>query len=41
MEKVLLLGWVLLMALGWAGVWWTEKVKEEYWAEKEDKPQQD
>jgi hypothetical protein len=34
METALLLGWVLLMLLGWAGVWWTEKVKAEYWAQE-------
>jgi hypothetical protein len=31
MEKALFLGWVLLMVLGWAGVWLTEKAKAEYW----------
>jgi hypothetical protein len=28
----LVLGWVLLMALGWAAVWWTGKAKEKYWS---------
>jgi hypothetical protein len=35
MEMVLLLGWVLLMVLGWAAVWWTGKAKEKYWSPRE------
>lgn len=35
MEKAMLAGWLILMALGWAAVWWTEKVKTEYWSDLE------